>query len=66
MSKLKTLKDLERKGAERYGMCDYCIERVRQEAIKHVKDCPCDELVDGCSTCEWIVMFSNIVAEDLK
>jgi len=34
--KLKTLKDLERKDGERYGMCSYCIERAKQEAIKWV------------------------------
>ena len=61
---LKTLKDLEIKLGERYGMCSYCIARAKAEAIKWVKDMRMNS-VSSLSEIEFME-FNNITEEDLK
>ena len=59
---LKTLKELERKDGARYGMCSYCIDVAKQEAIKWLKD-------DSENVSSWkanFMEFHNITEEDLK
>ncbi len=70
MTKLKTLKDLRRQPADRYGICDYCIEKAKQEAIKWVKKYGyyrmlLDRKVYAGNMREFRKFF-NITEEDLK
>jgi len=69
---LKTLKDLERKEGEKYGMCSYCIQRARAEAIKWVKwfrerpkTSNLDEFVDWALIGEFKNFF-NLTSDNLK
>jgi len=61
MKELKTLKDLKRKDNERYGMCDYCIEVAKSEAINYIKYLGLNNVVS-----EWIKYFFGITEADLQ
>lgn len=68
MTELKTLKDLERKDSEKYGMCNYCIATAKEQAIKWVKFCrdPGIENWSPKSLLEFWMDKLNITEEDLK
>ena len=68
MEELKTLKDLVIKGAEKYGMCEYCIQTAKQEAIKWLNDKETYENFDHTKNYwRFIFMnFFNITEEDLE
>ena len=59
--KPKTVKDLEIKHGERYGMCSYCIERVKEEAIKFLIYTMKKEM----NPFKAFMRFHNITEEDI-
>lgn len=76
MTKLKTLKDIEKEAGNpiymyNMGFLD-CMKVLRQEAIKWIKELRSgtgfegEFYTDDYPICEWIKYFFNITEEDLK
>ncbi len=76
--KLKTLKDIKNTEEETNRICSCGSTKeshglewirestIREEAIKRVKNCPCDDLEDPCDVCKREIWFNNLTEEDLK